>query len=223
MWVYIWTSELKNTYIGEEAERPYTPTTNTLAYYPFKWSWVWEVWGTAVVWSWSSISSNYATVNNSTITCPLTESFNPSGTAFTFSIWLNTYRLPSYNPRVLNDNQWQFVIIIWNPDYKVILQRNSESSSSATYVGYITGNAWYNVVITYSGNWNTVYLYLNWTKYTYTNWLDIRRSGSNMVLGYNNSNDGAYFYLWEFILEKWMRSDAQVTNYYNSSKSRFGL
>jgi len=214
-------------YIGQTKVRPteWHPSSDTLAYYPFAWDVENKVdSSTATLGSGSSIWSDYATVNNSIITCPITETLNWSWTPYTFSIWEQVYQRPSYNPRLTYNNA--FYIIITSSERKVITDWDADAPSSSTYCWIAAGLwTWCHIVLTYDGTSSTSYVYVNGVKFTYphatlTTWTWI---STDIQLWLNNSLDGAYFYLSKFILEKKQRTDQEVLDYYNQTKSDYWI
>lgn len=217
-WMYIWQQKIR--------PNEWQPWTNTIAYYPFKWDVENKIdWAIAIMWSGSSIWSDYAIVNRSIITCPIASTFDATS-AFTFSIWTNYYQ-NWYNPRIVRDDssnpfcltiEWTqtsnplAVILNWSPD------------EYANYVGKINGlNTWNNIIVAYPWSWTNVYVYVNWVKYIYPNWFQFQRSSNNLVLGFDSYPDYAYFYLSEMIIETKQRTDKNALDYYNQTKWNYWI
>lgn len=199
------------------------PWANTIAYYTFKNTLVWEVWWTATLWSGSSIWADYATTNASNITCPLSETLNPTSDSFTFSIWCNTYQqvVAWKNPRLLEDYNVTniFPIYLTKAGLKVLINRWADEFANYTWaLNWL--NTWNNIIVTYSWSGSTYYIYVNWVKYTYTNGLGFNNALDYAIFGgANPSRDYWYWYLSRFIVEKWkQRTDQECVDYYNQTK-----
>lgn len=222
-WVYIRPNGT------EQKIRPaeWQPWADTIAYYPFKWDVENKVdWALATLWSGSSIWSDYATLSQSIITCPLASTFDASS-VFTFSIWANYYQT-SWNPRLVSDSSSNpfYLILKWTfyQDFPLWVIINWTPDENANYLGAFDGlNTWNNVIIAYPWSWTDVYVYVNWVKHTYPNWFASQGTSNNLILGYSNSPDYAYFYVSEMILETKQWSDQDALNYYNTTKSNYGL
>lgn len=208
----------------EQKIRPtwWSPNANTIAYYPFKWDVENKIDGAlATLGSGSSIWSDYATLNSSTMTCPMSATFDATS-AFTYSIWINCYQM-SYNPRIFSDsssNPFTYLIIEWtHSDNPLAVIVNWSYDEHANYVGKLSGiNTWNNIIIAYPWSWSNVYIYVNWVKYTYPNWFNSQTSANSIIYGNGNHPDYSYFYLSEMIVETKQWTDQEAVDYYNQTK-----
>lgn len=224
--VYIWT------------DTPYTPTSDTLAYYPLNWnlkdySWNWHN-GT-----WSTGTAKYNTLSNwlkvaefSWWVSRITTTF--SGTPKTVSLWVN--KSTSLNDPFVNTWKW----IAWQniaDNWTWWLFRLINSSARPNKVIYQNGNfdsyrvektesyydKWINLVIT--NNWSTSLFYVNWV-YVGSVSNNISAWGSLWIgtTPYDtSSNYTLYWYVSDVILESVVWDSTKITNYYNQTKANYGL
>ncbi len=251
MWVYIWTGNpLQNAYIGEYVETPFTPWANTLAYYPLEWDLndysgngytLTNAWGaifktdswierTVLYFNWAQ-PTNYSPWNAYVYTQSL-----PSSTTslITINVWSKpafpigeSYARGMFDTRFNWNSGWvrwelyQGACTIWINNTYTPFQNAS---------GYF--NTWTLWSVTYSKSTWTVKMYLNGSlnnsgsvsSTPWNNWL----SNFTLWIGYWGNQSMMYNrnYLWwigDVILENKIRTDQEIADYYNASKSIYGL
>jgi len=227
---------LKNAYIGEWT--PYTPTSDTLAYYPLNWnlkdySWNWHngTWSTGTA-KYNTLSSWLKVAEFSWWVSRVTTTF--SGTPKTVSLWV--YKSTSLSDPFVNTWKW----IAWQnieDNWTWWLFRLINSSARPNKVIYQNGNydsyrvektesyydKWINLVITNS--WSTSLFYVNWV-YVGSVSNNISTWGSLWIgtTPYDTSaNNTLYWYVSDLILENIVWNSTKITNYYNQTKSNYWL
>jgi hypothetical protein len=219
MGVYLYPNntetELKNAYIGEYWWHPWA---NTIAYYPFKNDILDETWNTSLSWSWTKDTIWYTFSTNNSIS-------NASSTKFV-SYW---FKLNSYSG---NWSSLWHISSLWELCYWVSQTRSyswmvwsigffkNSSWSSYSYKNvWIDTNQWHHIAYWYDGN-NIVW-YFDGIEYTIWSWY------------YNFGSDVILLRLWndwatnvtfsDVILENAARTAQEIANYYNQTKSNYGL
>ena len=193
--------------------------SSKLAWYTFKWTLVNQADTSlsANLWSGSSIWQDYATVNNSIITCPLTQAFDFSTNPFTYTIRVKSYNRPSYNPRIISYPPIALIVEHYYSTYNLILKWSTDER--AAYCATFTPWVWNNITVAYSGSWNTIYLYKDGVKYTYPNFMDYPTWAYDYItLWLNGYPDDSYFYFWDFIVDTEQWTDQEVLDHYNNTK-----
>lgn len=217
MWVYIGTSELKNAYIGE-VERE--PTANTVMYYPFLNDELDHVGSSSLPVSWTQQTIGYYYAEFSPINLT-----NPPTDCRFISVWLK------YDGRVKEQEGQDYygasspTTYIWDIKFNYF---NSNSSSSERFQLRAGSSSW---------------VFSNWP-ITLTTWV-----WHHMAMGYDGTKvwaflDGVkkweeakgYYTPWnlwlsnnakqtvsEFIGEKVVRSESEVVDYYNATKSKYWI
>lgn len=213
---------LKNAYIGYV----WTPWANTLAYFPFNddlldhsWNWV-TLSNTsylskqALGYKWQFSQGN--TWNN------IYAKFTDWNAKF-ISIWYNVIS-SSWNSGILGLEKYWYVAYNpthWNSSisWKIVVFANSSRTIWAS-VAWMSFNAWHHLTIWFDGSkiliskdGEQVTLY-NWSGYNFWN-------GVNIVGGGNNTN--LQCLVSEFICESECWSAAEISNYYNQTKSSYWL
>lgn len=218
--------KIKKVYLGIQQIRPddsWQPWGNTIAYYPFKWDMNNRA-GTGTA-TGGTIGADYLTCNGDYITVPFTETSNVNS-PFTANIWIKITRRPSYNPRIYNDRWGKTCLIVehYYNTWVLALKRDRDAQRPApSYTTAISGNQWTNIILTYSWTWNTFYIYNNGQKYTYPNGTDRNTTDNKICFWDTSSSDKLYANISEFIFEKVQRTDDQSIDYFNKTKSNYGL
>lgn len=221
--------ELQNAYIGEYPWW-WEPWANTVAYYKFDWNlndssgndrnlsmYTWSF-------TYSTLSSwqQYCRLNTAARTANYTIPFNR--TAYTISWWYSWDTISTqyqkiivdlksgdnYRPRVFNWGGW------WNYVYWVV--------SFDDYGSAYTQNAWYNIVTTYNNM--EVSSYINWTfiySLTYSRSETTGTLRINWAVDTTSSNYRCAWWLSELIIEDKVRTAAEISDYYNNTKSNYWL
>lgn len=238
--------ELKNAYIGEV----WTPTSNTIAYYPLEkdwndYSWNWHnltwlatptyttSWGTKKVVSLNG--SNLWDINNLSWTY----------TDYTFSVWCKPTSTGTWQ-EIFDNLNW----ISWSWAWQVYMSFNGSSLEQANnrnfwyqykqnwwtwsyynvyWISSLDINIWYNLVITSTSNW--IKMYINWTQVASNSisWIISLTAWKNSIWGRSNNTSSwgntnfFNWYLSEFILENKTWTATQISDYYNSTKSKYWL
>lgn len=249
MSIYVWTSEIKNVYVGTTPVkeifvwttkvRPagYTPTSNTVAYYPLNWdvkdySWNWyNLTETPVSYdtlqSWIKVAY-YSWRRQSWVPSGVGMSLYSQSLPKTYNVWIKGVQYQS--------NTIQIFYLLWSWSYRVCdlyIQSNTVGASfwngswwnTATVSSSFALNTRYNVVVTYNNSTNIVSFYKNWTLIWsvnngwYVNWSWY----SWWTIWYSQSNTSSASYLSNVILENKAWTAQEVSDYYNLTKSNYWL
>jgi len=225
--VYIWTSgELKNAYIGEV----WTPWSNTLLYLPLEsdtndysqnsytitQNWAvtkWDIW---YYFNWGYL---------------VTSSFTWPTTYTTMSIWVK----PNWTSSLF---QAIFSKYYWSLDFPYITTNMYIPENTSNWSFQVTNSSkivvaadsslsiwnWQNIIWVY--DWSKVYFYKNWVLASSASqsW-NIYSNNTQLSIGNFlwNLNQPYYGYISEAIFESKARTAQEVLNYYNSTKSNYGL
>ena len=224
MWVYIyqsWTeTELKNAYIGEWT--PYTPTSSTIAYYPFISDQTDQTWNTSIPATWSKQTIWYRFTSGSStlwITIPSNKQTSRFYSCWTKCITLPSWRYDYLSSMIINYGTMRFVykgydgnnqkqFWYWKDSSNTIYSSTQSidltnrfhiaygCDSSNNYMGWI--------------NWNLVF---SWqaSPQRFLSTIDMFQ-WSNATIDYS-----------DFILENRLWSVTETTNYYNNTKSNYWL
>lgn len=220
--------KIKKVYLGQRQiypeKEPWEPGTNTIAYYQFNSNLNDSSWNsnnlstsawTVTYWT-TEQWAKYAYFNGATYTSYLTKSINyadpnticfranakKSGNGYVMlEMWNDGREYARIHPNVNIEYWWGL------------------SSSRAL-------NTWY--LLTYVREWSTAKLYINWTQVrtgtpTTTTWTRSIRFRLNQVGNQTSTSYCADYYISELIRESKVRSDQEITDYYNSTKSLYGI
>lgn len=226
-------SDLKNAYIGEYR----VPGENTVAYYPLNstdtlsdkswnsydltnsWSvafWIQQWVDCAWFTSWGSSSwSRWLYRTSDTI-------ITPQSTDLTFHVWLYKWsETMYYNPRIIGR---------YNSSIFTYASRSKISTADSTTYGITPVEwAWFLFSCVYKYSDKTWDYYLNGAyQNTQTNSTPASYSNAWIVLG---TRDGLWTWYWDkwswwmsnIIIENKVRTAQEISNYYNSTKSNYGL
>lgn len=226
---YIWSQEIKQIRVGSNKVFPasYTPTSNTLAYFPFK----------------NDIldhSGNWATPNNTQYFTKATIWYNRKLSQWSTWLWIGTdfvsssakfmsmwYKInySSGNARVLNMAKYWSVSYNtshWRSDLtnKIAIFTNSSWTIWAS-MNWKSFNARHHLAIWYyDSNW--VKVFWDWVKTNFYSWSGYNFWDSVWICWiWNNGN--VSFDIWETIVEKSWRTDQFLTDYYNNTKGDYWI
>lgn len=224
MWVYLYPSgterELKNAYIGEYIW-PYTPTSNTIAYFPLIKDQADKVgnatinltWTKQNVWfKFSAGSSQYIHADNIAEKVYFTSLWGQRNTRATSNDTISFFT---------NDGSLRFC---WY---------HTSSSSIGTRGGFNSGGTWIgsnygSKSVPQNTRFHLACWWKNWVYRAYINWSLVRSwswtprtdtPGSMPIM----SNNWCAWTFSDIIYEKELRTDQQVLDYYNATKSIYGL
>lgn len=226
MGVYIWTNELKNAYIGER--KGFVPGGNTLLYLPLNSTSThtdksWNNRGTTnysvQFWTYQWVDCGY--FNNAHIQVT---SFNMPST-HTFLVWF--YRTG------FNTSDWKLFDSRPSPQY--VHWINSVSSEwtfwyvwNTVVVSWVqTDNKW--CLYAMSISWSSATLTLLWNGVNTVKTASVSApSGTPSYINIWNEYNNAYnrYFLWymsQLILENKAWSSQEILDYYNATKSNYGL
>lgn len=217
----------RGIYLRQEIEW-WQPGADTLAYYPLKTDGVGTVGGTATLDNNTTFENGYCKTDTKWLSCPLASSYNFSNSAYTFSIRLQPWQYPSYNPRVVADNDPIYCVFNCNDGMWLSTDRDADDGGKENRCWKLTGIwTWDHLVITYDGTSNVSYLYINWVKYTYPHKPSSSSSSVNTfhlsASSSTSSLDNSYWYFNEFIIESKVWSDQDVLDYYNETKWNYNI
>ena len=197
------------------------PDANTVMHFPFKNDILDKVWNATIPISWTKQSVWYQFSSSGQV------DFTNSPTNCRFiSVWLKYISSQWDYNQITSTFIWE---VLYNFNHKSTdfyhrfqYHSNASSSSPSTTV-YPTSsqqntnsNQWYHMA--YWTDWTKVYAYLNSVKVretTIVNWL---HTNTSMKL-FQQMN----IVFWELIWEKAMRSQTDITNYFNKTKWKYWL
>lgn len=223
--------ELQNAYIGEYQEG-WQPWANTIAYYKFdgnlnddSWNshdmslYTWSVTYWTASWWWK-----YAHFNQNTWTNYWTYSWFNYDWEYTISF--------RFNPQTIFSSGWPHDIVELREDstYAYLRIVNSIYINywlSPDYSTPLSSNTWYNII--YTRNWNSAELFINWV--LIISWTpsfswrtnQTMRFRVNQVPDTNSSSYANNWYYSEIIWENKARTAQEKLNYYNQTKSLYGI
>lgn len=205
---------LKNAYIGERPYYDYTPTSNTLVYYPFKEDM------NDYSWNNKNLSIDSGTVsyadNKITISNALRGSTILNGVSGAFTISFRCTWAWSYN-FYDRDSWWPqwFCGANWNGNYRwnAIINNSWRRAGNTTAAGTASDF----VLLTVVYDWSQFLAYLNGTQ-----------TGTVTNCTGNIKWTATYFLIewwtWgQVIIEKWAWSVSDIQTYYNNSKWNYWL
>lgn len=229
-WPDISWRELKNAYIGEYQEG-WQPWVNTLCYYPFDTdysdqSWngynLTNRWATTIWTKWGVDCAVFIKDNNSwlyTTSIP----FNTISTSMTFNFWMYVDQFNTWENNVF----WMWTasagscIILWYLQPINIWHRWYNDIATSTNS---TLSTWQNIVVTQDSSWTKIYL----------DWNQIGSSSYYATLSGNEFN--VWYFNWSSALNRkyigWMSNlilesktwtAQEVVDYYNQTKSLYGI
>lgn len=231
---------LQNAYIGEYVEKPFTPWANTIAYRPLTSS------TTVNDQSWNNKNlTNHWGVTFGTYGGVSCVSFDNTQTLWlTSSLWMTWNPIFTFNVRIcrvgystwtpvksqifmlwpINTNTSQVWVAInwaWSNEYQYWTWGSADVDTWA----YNTANVW--ELVTFTNDGTTKKFYKNWT--LIKQWsLSYNISGWDLTIwsfssSFNSHYQSFYGYMSEFIVENKVRTAQEITDYYNASKSIYGL
>lgn len=209
------------------------PSANTLAYYPLTSS------TTVNDMSWNNRNwTKYWTINFSTYGWVNCAYFNGgsnyiqvpydswmSTSSITISLWAKTLE---YNGNRWLVYKWQFTwqnwiyaIAITNVSWNYFDWRINTTPHWCNVFDW--NNIWTHILVDF--NWSTWHVYKNWILIsTFSQSQSISSDTNKLILwAYWNSSYCFYWYLSNIIFEKKIRTQAEITEYFNKTKSIYGL
>lgn len=228
---------LKNAYIGEYVETPFTPTANTILYMPLEDSINDVTWNYTISQSWTvskwsiGYSFNYWRLQTST-------SF-AWPTAWTISAWVKqTSRnnnscvaakfqtAAPYNFLCIKYSTTDSLTKEWRNNGYIIPEYSMSGGSNPIWVPYLTEqplNTWLHLVITHGSSGSK--FYINSTLVASdSNTANLLTTSSPFVV-WSNIQYNQYFLgeISDVIYESVQRTAQEVLDYYNASKWTYGL
>jgi hypothetical protein len=229
----LYEHELKNAYIWEV----WTPWANTVWYWTFDdrdasqitdFSWkgnnlTWWTMPTYTQVSWTNYAGNYANVSSWAVP---NKSFWTMNEPMTVLVWVMVtatwqkyvsyfWTSSSYyqNSLIYWYNSWQF---------EYYEDKTYQGTKRVTIKSWVSLNTWY--LIWYTRNWTSVTTYCNWVAWWTTTW---HSDTSNKTFYLWNSNawwsERFWGKIWECIVENKVRTDEEVSDYYNQTKFNYWL
>ena len=220
MWVYIGTSELKNAYIGEYGWHPWA---NTVAYWTFDdqntdqitdVSWNWNnltfTAGTKITYSQLSWSDYYWNFNKSEYDKSITGVSN-----YTWCLWC---KIAQTWQQYIIQTFW-IDLIYWFRSWEIEVY---DYYGWRTYRSTIKSTTPLNtrMCIWFTKNGSTVTKYYNWSKIWTATFANYDLTGITMGWNYSQGVIGS---MNNIILEDKVRTDDEMSNYYNKTKSNYWL
>lgn len=215
---------VKYVYIGEY-NGGWQPGVNTVAYFPFTstttvYDQSWN--GNDLINDWGVVFTNdYA--ERPTTSSLYNNSFTIPSTVYMW-LWVNATSFPSYNDRIIRSGSdvWLMYRNPWDNDYTFL---NEKSGVWNTFVWSTPPviNKWYYVFTTWT-NWNLKLWFIdNWNMTTTTSSYTLSTSGISLWIGTNSSYDTYRGYMSELIIEDREWTDQEIEDYFNLTKSNYGL
>ena len=222
MWLYVWTSPLKEAYLWAWT---WTPWANTVAYYPLD--------STNTVndmsWNWKTMTNNWATFGTyAGVSCMNTQSWYLKRTSCIFTgTWTFTMNFWAY--RYYDSNDYENAIMIWASsgdnslgawvynDKVYTFWWNGDHNSWYT----MNTGKWYNIVVTRTSNTWTIYVdgvsRWSWTvSFNPTSWV-------TTIGSWFDGGSKRPWYLSEMIMENVCWTSTEVSNYFNNTKSKYWI
>lgn len=228
MWLYVWGKEIKDlyvwnkkvigAYVWKDLVRPttgYTPTANTIAYYPFKNDILDVTWITTLETSWTKSTIGYQFTWIANIT-------NTSNAKF-ICWWLKIVSSNASCSATMAVNSAELLYQINHISSSYINRPICFSSSNIFWTGStISINSRYFIATGY--DWSKSVCYKNWVKLLDTTYQPITHWSSNVATFYTYWNGGSSTYiLSECIVEDTLWSESKILDYYNKTKSNYWL
>ena len=221
--------KIKKVYLGRKQIYPdwWKPWENTLWYYEFTnnlndSSWKWNNLSQAHSWytynttwdityltntSWRiSRSISWVDLNNMTVSCWLRKT-SSSTVSVVWSYWMSSWtRL-----------YWTWIIVDWSNKIRIFVYGSDITSTlTASY------NNWHHIVLTNNNGTSTVYL--DWTnKRTTTKTFTKENTLFSLLANPDTNQDPHKWNIDSVILETKVRTDQEVLDYYNKTKSLYGI
>ena len=221
----LYQHELKNAYIGEV----WTPTSNTIAYYPLNWdgndySWnnknLTSSWATSYTTVWGVLSANFGGSNylyNSSLTC------SSIGQTFTIAWWFYSSWQLWVTCMGKASNLWHWWGLYYETGLLWRIRAETQNNNSPTRfmpsISYVEW--WHHLVFTHNSSWWAIY-YDGVSKQTWSMPMDY---DWYLILG-ASLDSSTYYFNWNIsnlILENKVWTAEEISNYYNSTKSTFWL
>lgn len=214
-------------YVYTDQPEEWQPGENTIIYLPFKENKTEIIhdnqpvssYGASVVEEWVLHMTAWALTYN------LWTTMN-SLWIYTISQWVKPTQQNAYSSRVVSLNgsiavswtkynmwcRWSFAWENWN-------NINTRQKNNATLVDM---NQWQHLVVTVNNGNVTVYKNALWNSYG-TNHLETSNNVSTINVSSENQYDHFTWYISEAILENRIRTTQEVTDYFNGTKSNYGI
>ena len=209
-------------YFWIEYQTHYQPTANTVVYYPLSLNaddysgnnyHLTENWSITYTEQWAVFTWSQSLSRSTTALLPTWASDR------TVSMWMYPQSSSGYKNLIVywsNASLQSFRLWVSKTWYLVFSSYGSDSSTYATPF-----NNRYNVVAKYTNN--TVYVYVNNTLWiTFAKTLNTTNSNLNIWMNIWGSNN-MIWKISEVIIENKARTDTEISNYYNSTKSLYWL
>ena len=222
--VYIRQNELQNAYIGEYQEW-WQPWANTVAYYPLKSDFNDASWnGYNLYNSWGSITT-----------------FNGIDCAYysgNSSVYSENSSVPVWETRTINfrsylpEDRYDIVVFTWQWTYGRVWVGYTVDNSICVWamtdfeVYWMSWNTpiwWKWVNIVWVVEWYNVYLYINWELDTSGTRSVKSSSTTRLRVWGTGGNEWFKGYVNEVIFEDKARTAQEIADYYNQTKSDYGL
>jgi len=220
--IYVWTTPVKEVFVWTTKVRPsgWTPWANTLLYMPMTKDFKDKTGNNTITNSWATITTVDGIkcwyFNSNRLTCSNTPL---STTNQTISVWLKTSSSSGWWIIWSNHSgiySWDLLIVNTSKIYWVYMDPSWKDIYASSWA---TSNTWINVIV----SWKKIYL----------NWIDVTsntQTWTSITTWYAytiwQQNSWALSYIWymsELILENKARTAQEISDYYNSTKSNYGL
>ena len=212
--IYVWTNQVRPTW--------WTPWSNTVFYFPFTND------ATDHSWNWFTLSNTW-TQETIWRTFTTTTALN-TATSWKFaSVWIKINQRGSWWPSYWD--QLMLGMINWNMYYQIVHANNS-SETDVVFFWYWSGTrstkklntslwTWYHLAFYSDTNW--WYCYLNWVKSTIWTGTPYNSVSTRSEFFNDNNSTKSSITLSEVIVENRVRSDSEILEYYNQTKSNYWL
>lgn len=230
-------NKISKIYVGTNLVRPkpspsYTPTANTIMYYPLKWDLLDYSWNnrnpTGFVWTITYPNNAYASLTN--FYSNMYNGFNDGTTnsPMTISYWIRdisgtqSYVKPFVIGQDIGGNYWG--LEAFADSSGVIAYAITWGSAQNTSYYTISSWAWHNIIVTITP-WSQMKLYIDGSLKESVNVnFNMRIGARNGIWGSNDlGGEKISWDLSEIINESVAWSATDVSNYYNAHKSEYWI
>lgn len=224
MSIYIWDKEVKEIYCG--TKESFTPWANTIYYFPL------DTDATDHSWHWYTLSNTWtATTLWRNFTSSVTTS--PSGSTISNAkfrmMWIKInnvwYQSQKTNSATMNVDDWFNLVLMsgWVGQSRPITisyyYQSWSSYATTDWQPNLTTWNWY--CIAFQNEWTEAVAYCNWVRHVMATWKTGYSWGNQWILKKESTTTWMSVDISEIILESATRTQSQIVNYFNDTKSMY--